>query len=185
MTSRFHSILLLVAVGFSCASALADEPTTRPTTQPATKSANSAQSLTAEQMLSQMLKPAPTAARPLPPVSGGAAIDKTSGSGAVAPGAPTVTVLREGSFVVDRVGRLTYSKDGSQPEFTFDSDSKTMKDPPMVILANLKLMTMESAVTAANRDLRFRVTGMVTEYHGRNYLLMEKIVVVPDIAQQF
>lgn len=184
MKSRLH-FLLLFAIGATCAVTSADGPTTQPTTRPATAPANPAQTLTAEQMLSQMLKPAPTAARPLSPLSGGAAVDKTSGSGAVAPGAPSVTVLREGSFIVDRVGRLTYSKDGSQPEFSFDSDSKTMKDPPMVILANLKLMTMEAAVTAANRDLRFRVTGMVTEYRGRNYLLLEKVVVVPDIAQQF
>lgn len=185
MTNHLNIWSVMFAIALFSGATFADESTTRPATQPATGPANPAQTLTAEQMLSRMLKPAPTAARPLPPVSGGAAIDKTSGAGAVAPGAPTVTVLREGSFVVDRVGRLTYSKDGSQPEFTFDSDSKTMKDPPMVILANLKLMTMESAVTAANRDLRFRVTGMVTEYHGRNYLLLEKVVVVPDIAQQF
>ena len=55
----------------------------------------------------------------------------------------------------------------------------------MLILPNLKLMSMESAVTSADRDLRFRVTGMVTEYRGRNYVLLEKVVVVPDAMQQF
>lgn len=60
-----------------------------------------------------------------------------------------------------------------------------MKDPPVLILPNLKLMAMENAVSSANRDLRFRVTGMVTEYRGRNYVLLEKVVVVPDPTQQF
>jgi hypothetical protein len=26
---------------------------------------------------------------------------------------------------------------------------------------------------------------MVTEYKGRNYVLLEKVVVVPDVTQQF
>jgi hypothetical protein len=43
---------------------------------------------------------------------------------------------------------------------------------------------MEDAANAINRDLRFRITGMVTEYRGRNYVLLEKAVVVPDATQQ-
>ena len=58
-------------------------------------------------------------------------------------------------------------------------------DPPVIILPNLKLMQMESAVGGSNRDLRFRITGMVTEYRSRNYILLEKVVVVPDVTQQF
>ena len=91
-----------------------------------------------------------------------------------------MSVMRQGSFVVDRTGRLTRSGDGQQYEFTFDADGKSMKDPPVVILPNLKLMAMENAVSGSNRDLRFRITGMVTEYRGRNYVLLEKVVVVPE-----
>ena len=46
-------------------------------------------------------------------------------------------------------------------------------------------MAMEDAVQGANRDLRFRATGMVTEYRGRNYILLEKVVVVPEATQQY
>lgn len=120
----------------------------------------------------------PGAAAPLP-------IDATSGSGAVAPGAPPVQVLREGSFIVNRIGRLSHTNDGSQMQFTFDSDGRTMKDPPLLVLPNLKLMQMESALDNSNRDLRFRVSGMVTEYKGRNYVLLDKFVVVPDIDNDF
>jgi hypothetical protein len=31
--------------------------------------------------------------------------------------------------------------------------------------------------------LHFRITGMVTEYKGRNYVLLDKVVVVPDSTQ--
>jgi len=137
----------------------------------------------ADQMMNQLLGPGP-GAKALPPAAG-AVVDATSGKGAIAPGAPTQTVMREGSFIVNRVGRLTRSADGQQMEFTFDSDGKTMKDPPVVILPNLKLMQMENAVTGSSRDLHFRVSGMVTEYKGRNYVLLDKVVVVPDIDQQF
>jgi hypothetical protein len=141
----------------------------------------------ADQMLSKMLQPTPGEAgtTPLQPIPAPPTVDTTSGAGAVAPGAPAVNVIREGSFIIDRTGRLTRSADGQQMEFTFDGDGQAMKDPPLVILPNLKLMAMENAVTNGNADLRFRVTGMVTEYRGRNYILLDKVVVVPDVEQQF
>jgi hypothetical protein len=111
--------------------------------------------------------------------------DATSGKGAVAPGAPTLPTLREGTFIINRVGRLTHTADGQQAEFAFDADGRAMRDPPMIILQNLKLMQMENAASGSSRDLRFRVSGMVTEYKGRNYVLLDKVVVVPDIDQQF
>jgi hypothetical protein len=155
-------------------------------TSPTTRSTISA-TMPASDVLEQMLKPpadAPT--RPIRPQGTGAAPnDSTSGAAAVGPGAPQLTVMREGSFLVDRTGRLTRSADGQNWEFTFESDGRTMKDPPVVILPNLKLMTMEQAVKSANRDLRFRITGMVTEYNGRNYVLLEKVVVPPETTQQF
>jgi len=160
--------------------AVAPPPITPPATQP------SVRSLSADQLLSQMLKPGnPSAARPLQAIDDGPIVDASSGAGAVAPGAPTLNVLREGTYLADRVGRLNRTSDGSQAELTFDSDGKAMKDPPVLILPNLKLMAMENAVIGTNRDLRFRITGVVTEYRGRNYVLLEKVVVVPDPTQQF
>jgi hypothetical protein len=175
----------LVMIAAAAPAAPAEQPATRPTTQPTTQPSNNAHTLTAEQMLSSLLRPAPSASRPLQTGTGPAAIDKTSGKGSVAPGAPPVTVLREGSFVVDRIGRINRTPDGSQAEFVFEADNNTLRDPPMIVLPNLKLVAMENAVGIANRDLRFRITGMVTEYHGRNYLLLEKVVVVQDVQQQF
>lgn len=166
-------LIVLHAVSFAVAQ------TTQPATQPAEKI------LPADQMLSQMLRPgvSSTAVKPLQPVSGGPAVDSSSGAGAVAPGAPALTVLREGSFIVDRTGRLSRSADGHSWEFSFESDGRTMRDPPLLILPNLKLMAMEDAIKSGSRDLRFRVTGMVTEYGGRNYVLLEKVVVVPESRQ--
>jgi hypothetical protein len=142
------------------------------------------QPLSPDQMLSQMLKPTGREGRPLPPPEA-PAIDRKSGSGALAPAAQSQTVLREGTDIVNRIGRLQKSADGQQPEFLFDSDGKALRDPPMVLLPNLKLMAIETATMGQSRELRFRVSGVVTEYHGRNYLLLDKAVVVEEAHDQF
>ena len=167
--NRIAILIVCLAVA-----AFASAQSTQPSTQPS-----------AGQMLDQMLKPGGATARPLQPLPNAPAPDRTTGTAAVAPGADQMPVIREGSFIVDRTGRLTKSPDGQQFEFNFESDGRAMKDPPVVIIPNLKLMAMENAVNGSNRDLKFRITGMVTEYKGRNYVLLEKVVVVPDVMQKF
>jgi len=170
--------MLIGCVGFGLLALTSVSLAEAPATQPS-------KPVPADQMLSKMLRPAPDAGKTVQGSNQPPAIDRSTGPGAVAPNAPTLTVMREGSYLVDRTGRLTRSADGQQQEFTFDSDGKAMKDPPVMILPNLKLMAMEQAVKGNTRDLRFRITGMVTEYNGRNYVLLEKVVVVPDTQTQF
>ena len=172
--------VVFVAISFSAA---CFGQASGPTTQPAAPSDGSLKVLSGDQVLDQMLKPPANAVKPLQPVSDRSATDKTSGSGAVTPNAPKVPLLREGTYVFDRTARLTRTTNG-QSELTFDSDGKALRDPPMIILPNLKLQQMEDQVSAANRDLKFRVTGMVTEYRGRNYILLERAVAL-DPAVQF
>jgi hypothetical protein len=159
------------------------KPTTQPTTRPASIPSRS---LTADEMLSQMLRPPPTGTgeRVLQPPADPPLPDKTGGRGAVIPNAPAVTVMREGTFLVDRTGRLTKRADGTA-EFFFETDGRALRDPPVVLVPSLKLVAMEEAVKAADKDLRFRISGMVTEYRGRNYVLLEKVLVVPEAVQQF
>ncbi len=134
-------------------------------------------------MLERMLRQPTTGGKALEPVKFPPAIDATSGRGAVAPGAENLTLMREGERIVDRTGRLTRSADGQFYEFHFDADGQAMRDPPVVILPSLKLVQMETAIQSSARDLRFRITGEVTEYKGRNYVLLQKVVVVPDVVQ--
>src|SRR5436190_2674994 len=184
-------LIALIFVAFIAPAALGQPKPVVPTTQPAAPTKRPAvpgsgvKPLPPGQILDSLLKPAGTAGQVLQPIQEGPVPDATSGAAAVAPGAPLINLAREGTYVVDRTGRLTKSADGQTNELTFDADGKTLRDPPMVILPNLKLMQMENAVLAANRDLKFKVTGMVTEYKGRNYILLEKVVVVPASTQQF
>jgi len=139
--------------------------------------------VSADQMLNQMLssdKPAGPAPTAIPPVEK----DATSGAGAIAAGAPVVNVLREQSQIFDRVGRLSLGSDGQQEELVLDADGKALQDPPLIVLPNLKLVALEGAA-GDHRDTRFRVTGVVTEYRGRNCILLQKVVVMADSDRQF
>lgn len=97
-----------------------------------------------------------------------------------APDLASGAVLREGTYLLDRTGRLTRTPDGQSWLFAFESDGRSLQEPPIQLLPNLKLMAIEDAARAAGRDLRYRVTGMVTEYRGKNYLLLEKVIVLQD-----
>ena len=161
-------ILLTLALAAAPALAQTSRPTDAPTTTPS-----------ADQVLNQMLKG---------PEAGKAAAIQPQSSAPLPDAASTAAgggILREGTDVIDRVGRIQKTPDGQQTLFVFDSDGRAMSDAPLVILPNLKLMSMENAVSEASHDLRFRVTGTVTEYRGRNYILLQKVVVVQDRTQDF
>jgi hypothetical protein len=170
-------LLLIVVLLGAVASAQ-----TRPS-GPSTKPSRTAPP-SADQLMNSMLKPPTDSGRVLQPLPDPPKVDAATGR-VVAPSPPQPTLIREGSYLVDRVGRLNKTSDGQQWEVTFEADGRTMKDPPMLILPNLKLAAMEQAVTAASRDVRFRITGMVTEYKGKNYLLLEKVLAIPEQTQQF
>jgi len=160
-----------------------DGPRPTETGEPAQTKPATAQS--ADEVLGRMLKPRPSGRERELNITDPPQPDRTSGKSAVMPDAPVVHVMREGTPVVNRVGRLTFSTDGTRSEFTFESDGQRLQDPPLILLPNLKLMAMEDAVRGASRDVRFRVSGVVTEYRGRNYLLLEKATVIQDVTQQF
>lgn len=178
-----------VATGLVAASvALLAQPATDSSPKAANQSGTqSASPPSADEVLGKMLKPRRQGQDQELTINEPPAIDKTSGDAATKPHAPVVTVMREGTPLVNRTGRLTQvsGPEGNRAEFTFESDGLALRDPPLIILPNLRLMAMEDAVRAATRDLRFRVSGVVTEYRGRNYLLLEKVTVVQDITQQF
>ena len=124
-------------------------------------------------------KPAPNA----PPDAQAARQDRSTGSAAVAPRAPVLTVLPEQSQIFDRVCRLITSPDGMHEELSFDADGATMDDPPIIVLPNLKLVDLEKA--AGDHNTRVRVTGILTEYRGRNFILLQKVVVMAESDRQF
>ena len=137
----------------------------------------------AEQMLSAMLA-AETASTSPPPKFTSPQSDVTSGLGALPPKAPLLAVLPEQTQIFDRACRLSPASDSEQPQLILEADGATLADPPLIVLPNLKLSALEGAA-GDHHDTRFRVSGVVTEYRGRNYILLQKVVVMADADRQF
>jgi len=147
--------------------------TTRPTTQP-TKGRPDP-----EEMMRQLLAPR-RAAPPLTPLPD---VPTTNESRVIAaPRGGQPNLIREGTIIPKRVGRLVRTADG-QAEFRFEADGQAMQDPPMLIMPNLNLMQMENMVKNSSQNLKFRVSGTVFEYRSRNYLLIETVVSVESEPQ--
>lgn len=99
-----------------------------------------------------------------------------AGSGAPAPPAPKVArpassrrVIREGSFLTNRRGRLT--REGRDWLFEFDRDARGVAEPTMIVLPGQRLTEMERLIESRVESLTFVVSGEVFVYRGRNYLL--------------
>jgi len=137
----------------------------------------------ADQMLKEMLS-ADGPAAAAPSNAGAPGKDLTSGSGALPPRAPVLTVLPEQTQIFDRECRLGPCPDGLHEQLTFDADGSTLQDPPLIVLPNLKLVDLEKAA-GDQHNTRIRATGLVTEYRGRNYILLQKVVVMADSDRQF
>lgn len=92
-------------------------------------------------------------------------------------GAAPAVLVREGKRIVEQDGRVVRA--GDQTSFVFDSG-----DTPVLVLPNLKLALMEDLADFGRRPVRFRISGVMTEYHGRNYLFMTKMVVIPKFSEK-
>jgi len=87
-------------------------------------------------------------------------------------------LLREGTFLVSRQGRVVRSA-GGEWLFAFDSDTQGLatNDPTMVIMPCEKLMGIERIAEKHGEDISYTMTGQVFVYNGRNYLLPTNYIV--------
>jgi hypothetical protein len=124
---------------------------------------------------------APAAPAPVPP-AGATSAAEVRGN-AVAPNQPAVNRLPEGGFIWNRVGRLTKDEKSGEWLFVFDADGKNLKDPPMGMVPSRMLMAMQKASDNGTKATKFRVSGEVTEYEGKNYLYVKDQRIVQDLNQ--
>jgi len=96
------------------------------------------------------------------------------------PGVPPVRkkptdVLQEGKRLFDREGRLEVDPLG-RSFFVFDSGDK-----PMQLLENSWREMLETATARGAKYGRWRISGIVTVYEGKNYLLLTRVVrILPE-----
>ncbi len=91
-------------------------------------------------------------------------------------GPPARTCLREGTQVVDQWGY--FKPTGERWLFLAEQDGAQW-----IGLENRNLERVVRAVTGNPRRLRWRVTGILTEYHGSNFLLIERAILKSDATQ--
>jgi hypothetical protein len=93
----------------------------------------------------------------------------------VAPNDELEPLLPEGAYLVDRAGRLV--KRDNWWTFVHEDQGEVARSRPVRVLPSQLLETMEYASTEGTGDIVFVVSGEITEFHGRNYLLLRKVLI--------
>jgi hypothetical protein len=102
---------------------------------------------------------------------------------AVAPKAPPIVAMTENSVISNRIGRLVRDPKTGAKLIAFDADGRRMADPPMGVVPCKYLAVLEEATEDGNKPLKFKLSGEVTTYRGRNYLYLKYVGVVPDLSE--
>lgn len=97
-----------------------------------------------------------------------------------APDGEQPDLLPEGTFIVNRRGRLMRSPDGGHVLFVFEADDEAAPEAPMILQPCRKLEDMEDYVEKHGDQTTFRLSGQVHTYRGANYLLPTMMVIDID-----
>ena len=100
--------------------------------------------------------------------------------------APVKTILRrEGGFVLNRQARLVYEPGTHKPMAVFNADAQfdfgkapqksEAVEPPIYLLPNQVLESMETQAQDRADRLEFTISGQITTYRGANYLLLTSV----------
>lgn len=89
---------------------------------------------------------------------------------------PTAKLLREGTFVTSKRGRMTRAGSGDW-QISFDADAEGRIDPPMGLMPCMNLQAMEKLVEKGGDSVTFTISGQVFLYKGKNYLLPTMYIV--------
>ena len=149
-----------------------DEGAGQTGTEPETKKSQ-------EQVLQDLLEE--SAPRPMiitPDISGEVSVPIVE---PVDPKAKLPLTVREGDVVINRMGRLGKDTKGTLL-FVYEADATDLSEPPLILLPCLKLEQME-LLAAKKPNVKFMVTGEVTVYHGKGYLLLRKVMLHRDLGQ--
>jgi hypothetical protein len=79
--------------------------------------------------------------------------------------------LTDGTHLTPREGTLARGDDGKRVYFTFSLNDKRVSVP---LLPDTTLMRLEKDVAERGWQTPYRLGGTITQYGGRNYLLVEQ-----------
>jgi hypothetical protein len=84
---------------------------------------------------------------------------------------PAQGLVREGTHLVARTGRISRSDTGGEWLLTFDSDRTARQDPPMFLLPCRLTERIIRLAQSEGDAARVIISGQVYVYHDANYLL--------------
>jgi hypothetical protein len=86
-------------------------------------------------------------------------------------------------LVVDRIVRILPEPGGEWWQARFESDN-TLREPPLRILPGLRLEWIKMSLEeTGNTDMRLRVSGDITYYKGKRYLMLRKVLRQRDLDE--
>jgi ABC-type cobalt transport system substrate-binding protein len=132
-----------------------------------------------EQVLQELLKD-PTPKPVTQPIQGSDEVTIPSVQ-SVDPKAKAPLIIREGDWVINRLGRFHRQPKGS-PLFVYEADGSALSEPPLILLPSRKLELMEQ-LAKQKPDAKFVIIGEITVYHGKGYLLLRKVMLHRDMGQ--
>ena len=91
--------------------------------------------------------------------------------------------LREGSYIWNRPGRLLFNRPLDEWIFVFQSDGEGLEEPPLIMLPCHLLQRMETRSAHQGTEIKFRVSGKITQFKGRNYLFTTYVEVAHNLGR--
>ena len=170
-SKNYLPLILVMVIGVGLVSLLQAQDDSGPSSSPADKSQ--------EQVLQELLKD-PTPEPVTRPAEGSDVVTIPSVQ-PVDPKTKAPLIIREGDWVINRLGRFHADPKGS-PLFVYEADGSALTEPPLVLLPSRKLELMEQ-LAKQRPDAKFLVTGEITAYHGKGYLLLRKVMLHRDMGQ--
>ncbi len=107
--------------------------------------------------------------------------EKSDESVAPVPDLPKIITDRP-HLVVDRLVTLQRARQGRWLKVSFTGDN-TLREPPLRLLPCKLLHRAEELAGEPHRTVKLRVSGRVTRYKGRRYLLLRKVIRVREMGQ--
>jgi hypothetical protein len=101
----------------------------------------------------------------------------------VAPAGQTPFHPGKRDLVVDRIVRIIRDPESSWWEARFESDN-TLREPPLRVLPGLRLEWIKMTMNQSGKsDLRLRVSGDITYYKNKRYLMLRKVLRQRDMDE--
>jgi hypothetical protein len=151
-----------------------DAATQTPSTEPAAPEGAQPEYLQPRPVPDELIRPAKPQAIILPSVpSAPGETDQLASGGIVSDVPEPLVLLPEGYILARREGR--FEREGEWWTFRVAG----LRADPLRVLPNRRLGLLERVLETDARDATYLVTGRVTEFLGRNYLLLEEVLAEP------